>query len=340
MELLGLDSSFVLIKTLRCTNIQWNRRYYEAGDFQLEMLASDWDTSIAYIYTHQRPETGMAQKIETEHTIKGEFVLVSGFFLEGMLNWKVTYPKHSSTGNVCAACKNLVTSLMADTGVSVATEADIGDSDSFDSESEPLGDATYAVLKKQQISQRIVFDYDTETLLYSIWRGLDRTQNQSVNTYAAFAQNFGNVDDLTLTQDTSDMRNYAVVQYTLAEDDAFMELDLRAGTETKRILFIQSPVSQEEGQSDADYQAAVESDARTQMEEYEAVLNLDADVLQRNSFYLTDYDLGDKCDIRDDRLGLAFEARIIEINEVWKNNEHKVGVQFGNRIPTVYRKGY
>ena len=340
MELLGLDSSFVLVKTLRCTNIQWNRRYFEAGDFQLELLASDWDTSIAYIYTHQRPETGMVQKIETEHTIKGDFVLVSGFFLEGMLNWKITHPKHSTTGNVSGACKGLVTSLMADTGVTVATEPDIGDSDSFDSENEPLGDATYAALKKQELSQRIVFDYDTETLLYSIWRGLDRTQSQSVNTYAAFAQNFGNVDDLTLTQDTSDMRNYAVVQYTLAEDDAFMELDLRAGSETKRILFIQSPVSQEEGQSDADYQAAVESDARTQMEEYEAVLNLDADVLQRNLYYLTDYDLGDKCDIRDDRLGLAFESRIIEINEVWKNNEHKVGVQFGNKIPTTYRKGY
>ena len=147
------------MKMLRCTNIQWNRRYYEAGDYQLEMLASDWDTSIAYIYTHQRPETGMVEKLETKHTIKGDFVLVSGFFLEGMLNWKITYPKHSSTGNVCAACKSLVTSLMADTGVSVASEPDIGDSDSFDSENEPLGDTTYAALKKQELSQRIVFDY-------------------------------------------------------------------------------------------------------------------------------------------------------------------------------------
>ena len=340
MELLGLDSSFTLIKTLRCTNIQWNRRYYEAGDFQLELLASDWDTSIAYIYTNQRPETGMVQKIETEHTLKGDFVLVSGFFLEGMLNWKITHPKHSSTGNVCAACKSLVTSLMTDIGITLASEPDIGDSDPFDSENEPLGDATYAALKKQELSQRIVFDYDTETLLYFVWQGLDRTQSQSMNTYAAFAQNFGNIDDLTLTQDSSDMRNYAVVQYTLAAADAFLEIDLREGSETKRILFIQSPVSQEEGQSDGDYQTAVESDARTQMEEYEAVLNLDADVLQRNLYYLTDYDLGDKCDIRDDRLGLAFEARIIEINEVWKNNEHKVGVQFGTKIPTAYRKGY
>ena len=340
MELYGLDRSFVPVKMLRCTNIQWNRRYYEAGDYQLEMLASDWDTSIAYIYTHQRPETGMVEKLETKHTIKGDFVLVSGFFLEGMLNWKITYPKHSSTGNVCTACKSLVTSLMADTGVSVASEPDIGNSDSFDSENEPLGDTTYAALKKQELSQRIVFDTDTETLLYSVWQGLDRTQSQRIHTYAAFAQNFGNVDDLTLTQDTSDMRNYAVVQYLLGEEKPVMELDLREGSETKRILFIQSPVSQEEEQSDTAYREAVEADARTQMKEYETILNLNADVLQRNLHYRSDYDLGDKCDIRDDRLGLAFEARIIEINEVWKNNEHKVGMQFGNRVPTAYRRGY
>ena len=84
----------------------------------------------------------------------------------------------------------------------------------------------------------------------------------------------------------------------------------------------------------------MEADARTQLQAYEAIVNLDADVLQRNLCYLADYDLGDKCDIRDDRVSLAFEARIIEINEVWKNNEHKVGIQFGNKIPTVYRKGY
>lgn len=340
MELIGLRSNYTRVKSLKCTNIQWNRRYYEAGDYQLEMLISDWDTEIAYIFTHDRPEMGMVEKVETKHTLKGEFVLVSGFFLEGMYNWKITNPKHSSTGNVCAACKGLVADLMVDTGVTVPTEADIGDEEPFDSENERLGDATYAALKKQELSQRIVFDYDTETLQYHVWQGKDRTQSQSANTYAAFAQNFGNVDDLTLTQDTSGMKNYAVVQYMLGDEETTMEIDLRDGSEPKRIQYIQSPVTQEDGQSDADYQDAVESDARTQMEDYEAVLNLDADVLQRNLLYLTDYDLGDKCDVRDDRLNQAFETRIIEINEVWKNNENKVGVQFGNKIPTAYRRGY
>jgi hypothetical protein len=335
MELIGLTNDFVRVKTLQCTNIQWNRRYYEPGDYMLELLAEDWDTSIAYIYTPDRPETGMVQKIESENTAEGDFVLVSGYFLEGMLNWKVTWPEHKSTDNVCAACKSLVTSLMEDTEVTVADEADLGGSEAFDSEKEKLGAATYAALKKQELGQRILFDYDTETMTYSVWQGLDRTQNQSENTYATFAQNFGNVNNLVLTQDSSAMHNFAIVQYYKNGDEQTMEIDLREGDETKRILWINSSVYKDDDETDAEFLDAVESDAREIMEDYEAIENVAATVLQHNLYYLKDYDLGDKCYIRDDRMALEFEARIIEVDEVWKENQHIVIVEFGNRIPTT-----
>ncbi len=339
MELIGLDQNFATVKVLRCINIQWNRRYYEPGDYQIQLRAADWDTAIAYVYTHSRPETGMVEKVETEHTIKGDMVLVSGFFLEGMLNWKVTYPKHSSTGNVCAACKTLVASLLADAGVAVPAAADIGSSAAFDSEGETLGDATYAALKAQEMSQRIRYDYDTDTLQYAVWQGLNRTQSQSVNNFAAFSQNFGTVDSLTLTQDSSNLRNYAIVQYQSSDAAAEMEIDLRESTdEVKRILYIDTGMAQEDGQTEADFLAAVEAEARKQLADYGSIVNIDADVLQRNIYYRTDYDLGDQCDVRDDRLQLAYESRIIESNEVWKNNTHTVRLQFGDKIPAAYHR--
>ena len=335
MELLGLDSNFDLVKILRCVNIQWNRRYYDVGDYMLQLLAEDWDTSIAYIYTHERPETGMVQKIESSKTASGDFVLVSGYFLEGMLNWKVTWPAHSSTDNVCAACKGLVTSLLDDAGVTVADETDLGGSEAFDSEGEKLGRATYAALKKQELSQRIVFDYDTETMVYSIWQGLDRTQSQSENNYATFAHGVGNVNNLVHTQDSSAMHNYAIVMYYFDGEEQIKEIDLREGTETKRILWIDSTVYQEDEQTQAELEAAVESEARETMESLETIENVAANVLQHNLYYLTDYDLGDKCCIRNDQMNLAFEARIIEVDEVWKENQHLVTLEFGNRIPTT-----
>ncbi|MEA4928514.1 MAG: hypothetical protein VB104_07535 [Candidatus Limiplasma sp.] len=335
MNLIGLNASFQVVKTLTCINIQWNRKYYEPGEYALQMRACDWDTGIAYVYTPDRPETGMVEKVETEHTVKGDLVNVSGFFLEGMLNWKVTYPKHSSAGNLSAACKALVGALLTDTGVTVPTAADVGAAAMFESEGEFLGDATYAALKAQELGQKIRYDYDSGLLLYSIWQGADRSQSQGVNPYAVFSQDFGTVDSMTLTRDTSAYRNYAIVLY----DGGSFDIDLRTGGGPKRILYVDTGMTIEDGQTQADFLAAVTSEARKQLAEYPSVLNIDADVMQNNILYGIDYDLGDKCDVRDDRLQLAFETRIIEVREVWKNNTHGITLQFGDKIPTAYQRG-
>lgn len=338
MDFIGLDSNFNLVRYLNCINIQWNRRYYEAGDYEIEMRAADWDNSIKYVFTSTRPELGMVEKIETQHTIKGDFVLVSGFFLEGMLNWKITIPKQKSTGNISAACKTLVSARMYDTIITVPDEPNLGTADSFESEGEYLGDATYAALKDQELSQRIRFDYSTKELLYEIWQGLDRTNEQTDRTYATFSQSNGNLDELKLTLDSSGYRNYANAFYTdLDGVRQRVNVDMRESEDdVRRILYVDTGIVQEEGDSTATVEASVTAEARKQLADYPNMVNIDSSVLQSNLFYLTDYDLGDKCDIRDDRLGLTYQTRIIEVNEVWKNNEHTVSLQFGDKIPVSY----
>ena len=334
MDLIGLDANLQPVKALVCTNIQWNRRYYEAGDFQLQLRAADYDTGIAYIYTRDRPETGMVEKVETEHTLKGDFVLVSGFFLEGMLNWKVVYPHFTSAGNITFACYTLMTTHMADTGVTVPRYAVFSGDANVEITGDLLGEATYKLLKTLELSQRIRLDYLTGTLMYEIWQGLDRSQSQSTNPYAVFSQGFGTVDTLTYTQDTSGYRNYAVAVY----EGGVTYVDVRtAADQPKRVLYLETGMSAQDGQTQADFLAGVCTAARTELYEHGVVINLDADVLQNNLHYLADYDLGDRCDVRDDRLRLSFETRIIEINEVWKENTHTVSLQFGDKIPKKYR---
>jgi len=258
-----------------------------------------------------------------------------------MLNWKVTYPKHKSTGNVCAACKGLVTSLMADTGVTVPSAANIGTSAAFESEGENLGDATFAALKKQELSQRIKYNYVSDTLYYEVWQGLDRTQDQTYNAFATFSQNYGMIDGMALTLDSSALCNYAVVTYTdpASGNDISMNVDLRSSSSLpKRILYVATGMSKDDDQSTSDFLAAVESEARTQLADYVSTTTLDVKVLQKNLIYRQDYDLGDKCDIQDDRLKLAYKALIIEIAEVWKDNQHSVEITFGDKVKTNYAR--
>ena len=101
---------------------------------------------------------------------------------------------------------------------------------------------------------------------------------------------------------------------------------------------VETGLSQEDAQSAADFYAAVDTAARAELAKYPQLVNLDATVLQQNALYRREYDLGDKCDVRDDRLQLAYEARIIEVNEVWKNNTHQVSLQFGEKLPVAYRR--
>lgn len=366
MDFWGLTEMFYPVKSLRCINIQWNRKYYEAGDYSIQLRSSDWDNSIAYISTKDRPETGMVQKIETEHTVKGDFVNVSGFFLEGMLNWAVIHPRYVWTANLVEMCRDMVYRyLQGKVGlVNIVIPANtLGDNTTITYENgEFLGDASYAELKKQEISQRLKLDFSNGTVEYRAWKGLDRTQRQSQNARVVFAQKIGTIDQMTHTADSSNMRNRVIAVYTdpTTGEPAFMTIDIRGETTAVnpviidpatgasttinvtprhallaplRVLYVDTGMSIGEEQSEADFLGSVETYARTQLYEHADVINVDIEPIQNRLFYLTDYDLGDKCDIRDDNLGLGYEARIIEVNEVWKEKQHTVRLQFGDKIP-------
>ena len=332
---MGLDKDLRPVGMLPCIHIQWNRRYYEAGDFTLQLRAVDFNASIVYVYTFDRPETGRVAKVETEHTIKGDLVQVSGFFLEGALNWKIVWPRAFGEGNLADACRALVAFHMVDTGVTVPSGVSMGDVAAFDVTGEPLGTTTYALLRLQSLSQRIRLDYSAGTMVYEVWQGLDRTQGQSTNAYAVFSQSFGTADEVILTTDDSAWRNVAIATY----EGGAITVDVRAEEALPaRVLFVQTGLALESGQTQAALLSAVRAQALVALSAYGQLVNIEATVLQANIRYLVDYDLGDLCDVRDDRLGLAFEARIVEVNEVFKQNTHTVSLTFGDKLPTSHGK--
>lgn len=72
------------------TSLIWKRRYTRPGEFQMAVPANIYETNWKYIYSDDRPELGIVQKVEfsdTSHTPDGiDTVTLSGFFLEVMLN--------------------------------------------------------------------------------------------------------------------------------------------------------------------------------------------------------------------------------------------------------------
>ena len=70
--------------------LTWSRKYYEPGQFTMQIPVDIYDQRWEYIYCSDRPETGMIQKVRlTDDSTVAEGVdtiELSGFFLEAMLN--------------------------------------------------------------------------------------------------------------------------------------------------------------------------------------------------------------------------------------------------------------
>lgn len=76
--------------TIDCVSLEWRRKYYGVGSFEMHVRASDYDPSWAYIYAADRPETGIIQKVQYSDTSAGpngeDTVMLSGLFTEAWLN--------------------------------------------------------------------------------------------------------------------------------------------------------------------------------------------------------------------------------------------------------------
>lgn len=103
LEVFILDANFNrLTGSIPYDSLTWHRRYYGVGEFQMQVRSSLYDPSWCYVYADDRPETGIIQKVEFDDTTEGpangeDTIIISGFFLEELLNRLVFLVEESET---------------------------------------------------------------------------------------------------------------------------------------------------------------------------------------------------------------------------------------------------
>ena len=95
--LLGLGADFTILQILSCTNIQWNRKYYEPGDFSLQIPLKYYNSSVVYVYSKDRPELGKILTRKYVGKADKRYVTLSGKFVENELSRMVVYQKPTTT---------------------------------------------------------------------------------------------------------------------------------------------------------------------------------------------------------------------------------------------------
>ena len=340
MDVYALDSDFNLVMAgIPYDNLQWSRRYYEAGDFEMQIPLSVYDSSWAYIGSPQRCELGMVQRVYSSDSDPDK-VLIGGFFAEKMLDEKVCYPRYiGDAQSTEAAARAIFERYKEDIPVSLAPENSplLGDRTQSDFSDDSLGDKLYRILESRELSCRVAYDFAANALRFGVWQGIDRTQSQDENSRYVFSLEFGNLAGRSVDFDESD----AVIPCDGREGDNVEQrtlyIDLSGGKRKRKLVIDMRASHPEEGQASADFEAAVKQEAMERLLSYAKIEDVDISVLG-NQGYMTDYDLGDKCDVVLPDLGVRMESRIIEVYEVFKADGHEVIVGLGNkRISNVRR---
>lgn len=364
------------LKNIDWIEIQWNRKYLETGDFSLYTNVENWNTEIKYIKNVGRPETGIVQKLNYDKKENGTFVEVKGLFLEHLLSYSCYYLPSSMTGATTSSQVASTLQAYFDTvfvspylyKATLDAESEIPSSININI---PMGEPVETTLYNYLIPLGYSF-YCTPVFNTALniennkpYIGVEihfyKLDDKTDAVY--FGDYYKNVEDIQYTVDESDIYTYygAMQEIPIEQKDNFYNVATINTEEGLKAYIMESYLTEnllsdmggcyplrifETSISDIEFIADNETLIHSQMQQaiildmldHYKIETMTVDTLQNRFYYLTDYDLGDKCNLQITKLNQQFTARIAEVSEVHSKNKVDISLTMGTPRKTTYIK--
>lgn len=327
----ALKKDYSISDVLNPLNVQWSRQYYECGTFSIQIPYDQYKEDMVYIYSKDEVELGVIDKVRYSISHGAKTVQLSGVFLENELDDKVVVPNFNGAGILEDEIVRFVNQYKSDIPLLADAESQgRGNTVEFVATENGIATELYKILQNEEYSFRVAYDYESNSKAFSIWQGTDRTQEQTENNPVLFSTAFKNLinPDVVLQKN---LRNYAIVKGSFDGADVTTVADLSNGEYQKQIVIDGSSV-ESEGLTKNAYIEKLKVFGETELlNQYADIENIAFDVDNESYEYKVDYDLGDKCTVIIEDIGLVLEGRIISVYEVYKDNRRELSVEFGNK---------
>ena len=322
----------------------------------MEIPLAQYNSSYKYIFTKDRTEMGEITQINFINQRGYKAINISGFFLENWLNKRVVYRK--GTSNIVGgpewmnqegksedvaytyfnAFKDVSISQSGDTvdcilGIESGQSLSRGKISNHERCGEKLGSKIYSILKPSEMSYRILYDFEENKKVFSVWSGYDRTQDQSENNPVTFSTRYGNIKNPNILIETTNYCNSCIIDNE--NNGAVYERALlnKAAEDDEYIFsYVKSSVNKNDYDSDTDFYSALEAEGKTDLNERVKLINVEFDAMEGSYDYMEDFDLGDKCNIEIPEVDISADAVLIGCYEVIKKGNHSLTLEFGEPV--------
>lgn len=208
MELLILDKNFNSSETLDIfESLIWTDRYFECGDFELYVPASEKLLNILppgyYVYLRESEHLMIVEDREiTTDAEEGAHLKITGRSLESILERRIIWNQTTLSGSLQDGIKKLLDeniispvdeSRKISNFVFEASTDERITSLTIDAQyfGENLYDTIVDICKSENVGFKVVLN--ETTLVFSLYMGEDRSYNQEANPYVVFSPSFDNL---------------------------------------------------------------------------------------------------------------------------------------------------
>lgn len=345
MELLLLDKDFQICGLIDdFSSLIWNRKYYECGNFNLQINIRYWEQfqNAKYVYCKEFEETGILETLNFKDTISGIDIQFSGRFLESKLSQRVInttqYFKNKTTEDII---KSLVDTFCIKSqervipNLILGERKELGKSRTIQITGDNLLDKIYELCKEDELSIHLKYDFERNKMVFDVWQGLDRRDSQNINSWAIFSKNFENILEDEYSVDETQYCNFAYVVGEVNEETEERTVitinRIKQGEERKEIYVDARDLQKNEDITDSEYLEMLKERGIEKLNENNKIETADFNIDHlANLNYKTDFDIGDKVVYKNEQLGLIIEKRIVELSEVYENGNKTLNIIFGD----------
>lgn len=329
-------------------SVQWTEDYYGRGEFILYCVDSPYYTSLLqenfYLYRIARDTAMIIRKVKCSS--KDNRIEVRGYTTNDLINQRVIH-RTKSVNNVEAGMYSLVQSANEDNREypGLITADPVGLTDQFETQftGVDLLESLQALGAEAQIGFYTKFDPKAKQHIFTVYKGLDRTEGQRDNRPAKFSAELHNLKNVTIITDLSIFRNVAYVAGGGEGDERVWVVvnDEISGRDRYELAVDARDLQQtifEDGEetkyTDEEYKQLLVARGIKKLNEHMRSETFVAEV--EPAGFGTDYYLGDLVSCKSEKYNMRIDTRILRYSETVDNGIYRLALTMGNPEITAW----
>lgn len=343
MEIIVYDRNMYRLGTVENhTSLQWHRKYYECGTFELHAPVTEENLRLLQPGNIIRPKGKDEAAVirgdqeEEESTLLNEMVR-NGYFLPVYFNDRLTGPQFTYTGTCEDAMRYIIG--RADKIPLLEVAGGIGDRTEITFQATYKNVLTYLskLARYSEVGFRVVPDFKLKKMTFETYKGVDRTRRQGKNPRVIFSEGYNNLNRAKHTYSDETYKTRIVVGGAgEGAERAYVVVGGGSGFDLREGFLDAKDINKDDFPTNAEYMEALRVRGRETLNQNAVFENFEAEVeADVNFVYGVDYDLGDIVTVDKKKWNKVLDLRITEACEVYEYGGMYVVPTFGDALPTA-----